>query len=80
MAIAKQLATAAPLALKRIKQNLNTADEISHFSVALDRESDRHARTAFHSDAQEAGAAFIEKREPRFAGVGKQPEWGASKL
>ena len=80
MAIAKQMAKAPPLALKRIKQNLNDADELTHFSVALDRESDRHARTAYHPDAQEAGAAFIPKRAPKFSGVGNQHEWASSKL
>ena len=66
MRMAKEMAAASPLALKRIKQNLNNADEIMSFSAALDGEAERHARTAFHPNAQEAGAAFVQK-EARFS-------------
>eukprot|EP00658_Telonema_sp_P-2_P032379 TRINITY_DN23995_c0_g1_i1.p1 TRINITY_DN23995_c0_g1~~TRINITY_DN23995_c0_g1_i1.p1 ORF type:complete len:303 (-),score=83.94 TRINITY_DN23995_c0_g1_i1:275-1183(-) len=78
--IAAEMAEAAPLALKRIKQNLNNADELLHFSAALDREADNHARTAFHPDAQEAGRAFVEKRPPRFGGLPAREPWAQSKM
>ena len=80
MSVANGLAQAPPLALKRIKANLNDADQIINFSTALDSEAERHARSGFHPDAAEAGKAFLEKRKPRFAGIGKMPDWVTSKL
>merc|ERR1712072_1659515 len=72
---AKTMAAAPPLALKRIKQNLNDADRILAFSDALDGEAERHARSAFHPDAAEAGRAFMQKRAGNFAGTGKKEPW-----
>lgn len=80
MAEAKSLAATAPLALKRIKQNLNDADRLTSFSEALDGEAERHARTAFHPDAAEAGKAFMQKRAANFQGVGNREPWQSSKL
>jgi len=77
---AKGMADAPPLALKRIKQNLNDADRILSFSEALDLEAERHARSGFHPDAAEAGKAFMEKRPGNFAGTGKRQQWEMSKL
>ena len=51
------LAKAPPLALKRIKANLNDADKVIDFSVRLDGEAERHARSGF-TDAAEAYKAF----------------------
>ena len=65
--IGARLAAAAPVALGRIKANLNDADRLS-FAELLDREADRHVRTGSTADAREAGAAFLEKRPPRFLG------------
>jgi 2-(1,2-epoxy-1,2-dihydrophenyl)acetyl-CoA isomerase len=65
--VARSLINKAPVALARIKANLNDAEDVP-FSVALDREADRHARTGQTADAAEAARAFIEKREPRFTG------------
>jgi len=76
---AKTMAAAAPLALKRIKQNLNDADRLV-FSEALDLEAERHQRAGFHPDANEAGKAFMEKRKPNFQGVEKRKPWQMSKL
>jgi hypothetical protein len=42
--------------------------------------SDAQARTAMHPDAQEAGAAFVQKRRPRFEGTPPQEAWRLSKL
>lgn len=77
---ATAMAAAAPLALKRIKQNLNDADRILAMSDALDGEAERHARSAFHPDAAEAGKAFMQKRAGKFAGVGKKASWQLSKI
>jgi len=80
MAAAASIAEAAPLAMKRIKQNLNDADRISSFSEALDLEAERHAKCGYHPDAAEAAKAFMEKRRANFAGVVRRESWQASKL
>jgi len=66
--VAKQLLNAAPIALRRIKQNLNDAEDLT-FDEALDREADRHVRTGESADSAEARRAFIEKRSPNFTGT-----------
>lgn len=78
--VAKEIAKAPQLALRRIKANLNEADESLSFSNHLDVEADRHARSGSHPDAAEAGRAFIGKRAPKFVGVGKQDPWRVAKL
>ncbi|MEE8422181.1 MAG: enoyl-CoA hydratase [Dehalococcoidia bacterium] len=65
--VAERLIAAAPIALTRIKQNLNDADEIT-FAEALNREADRHVRTGGSEDSREARMAFNEKRPPNFTG------------
>lgn len=65
--VARDLASAAPLALRLIKQNLNDADETG-FAEALDREAHRHSALAATADATEAARAFSEKRQPRWSG------------
>ncbi len=65
--VAERLLASAPVALRRIKQNLNDAEDVS-FSQALIREAERHVRTGGTEDAREAGAAFREKRAPVFKG------------
>jgi 2-(1,2-epoxy-1,2-dihydrophenyl)acetyl-CoA isomerase len=65
--VAEPLLAAAPIALNRIKQNLNDAEEVP-FSEALDREADRHVRTGESADSAEARRAFAEKRPPKFTG------------
>lgn len=77
---ASAMAAAHPLALKRIKQNLNDADRILAFSDALDGEAERHAHTAFHPDTKEAGKAFMQKRAGNFQGLGRKEQWQLSKL
>lgn len=62
---AQQMADAAPIALRRIKQNLNDATRLS-MSEALDREADRHSRCGTTEDNTEAAKAFLEKRKPVF--------------
>jgi 2-(1,2-epoxy-1,2-dihydrophenyl)acetyl-CoA isomerase len=65
--VAERLLASAPVALRRIKENLNDAEDVS-FSQALIREAERHVRTGGTEDAREAGAAFREKRTPVFKG------------
>ena len=80
MEVANGLAQSPPLALRRIKANLNDADRVINFSAALDGEAERHARSGFHPDAAEAGKAFLQKRKPIFKGIGTSPDWATSKL
>lgn len=65
--VAERLAASAPVALRRIKENLNDALRVP-FTEALDREADRHVRCARTEDAREAARAFIDKRAPLFHG------------
>jgi 2-(1,2-epoxy-1,2-dihydrophenyl)acetyl-CoA isomerase len=65
--VAAALRAKAPLALRGIKQNLNEGDRLG-FAEALDREAERHVRSALSEDAREAARAFLEKRAPRFQG------------
>jgi 2-(1,2-epoxy-1,2-dihydrophenyl)acetyl-CoA isomerase len=65
--VAERLLGSAPLALRRIKQNLNDAEQLG-FAELLDLEADRHVRCGLSQDAREAARAFVEKRAPRFEG------------
>lgn len=62
-----ELAGRAPLALRRIKENLNDAEELS-FAALLDREAERHSWCAATDDAKEATEAFLARRPPVFLG------------
>jgi len=66
-AAARDLADAAPLALARMKQNLNDGLRLS-FAELLDREAERHISGTETQDHLEAARAFLEKRTPRFQG------------
>lgn len=66
--IALTLAQRAPIALRLMKENLRNHEEMS-WPAALDSEADRHALCAATTDAAEAAAAFVEKREPVFTGT-----------
>ena len=65
--VAIRIAGFAPLTMRSIKANLNDADG-QGFSAMLDREAERHIRCGQTDDAREAAAAFLEKRQPVFAG------------
>ena len=73
------LAAQAPLALKRIKANLNDSDRTS-FAEHLDLEAERHVRCGYHPDATEAGMAFMAKRAPDWSGFGERENWEMSRL
>lgn len=66
-ALAQRLAEGPGLAYRHIKANLVDAETAS-FGTALDLESLRQARAVYSGDAQEAIAAFQDKRPPRFRG------------
>jgi 2-(1,2-epoxy-1,2-dihydrophenyl)acetyl-CoA isomerase len=66
-AVAAELASAAPLALALMKQNLNDSLRLS-FGELLDREAERHTHAVATDDHIEAAKAFLEKRKPSFKG------------
>jgi 2-(1,2-epoxy-1,2-dihydrophenyl)acetyl-CoA isomerase len=63
--VAQRLADGPQTALRLIKANLNDADRVS-FAEALEREAARHIVCSRTDEAQEATAAFLEKRPPEF--------------
>jgi len=65
--IARQFAECAPLALARMKENLNDAQNMQLLTY-LEREAERHTFCCASEDAAEAARAFIEKRRPEFRG------------
>jgi enoyl-CoA hydratase len=67
MAIAKQIASKSPLAVRLAKQALNRVEDLP-LKEAYRLEQDYTMRLGEFEDTQEAMAAFLEKREPRFKG------------
>ena len=65
--VARELAAQAPLALARIKENLNDSPS-GTFAEHLDRECPRHVGLTRTEDSAEAARAFLEKRQPVFHG------------
>lgn len=61
----EQIAGSAPLALQRVKENLNDAERLS-FAQHLEIEAERHAYCCATSDAAEAAEAFVQRRAPAF--------------
>ncbi len=67
-AIAQELASASPTALRTMKANFVDAEKLGLADfVAL--ESKRHLEVTAGDDAKEAFRAFVEKRAPRFGGA-----------
>jgi 2-(1,2-epoxy-1,2-dihydrophenyl)acetyl-CoA isomerase len=64
---AARLTAKAPIALARLKANLNDSDRLD-LASHLDIESERLVLTGRTHDAAEAAAAFMEKRAPSFTG------------
>jgi 2-(1,2-epoxy-1,2-dihydrophenyl)acetyl-CoA isomerase len=62
-----RIASFAPLALKRVKENFNDAER-SSLQEHLEAEAARHAFCCATRDAGEAAEAFIQKRAPAFQG------------
>jgi 2-(1,2-epoxy-1,2-dihydrophenyl)acetyl-CoA isomerase len=63
--IADQVVSAAPIALRSMKANLNDAMRLG-FAELLDREAERHIAATRTEDHLEAASAFLEKRKPEF--------------
>ncbi len=66
-ALAAQIASGPPIALRWMKANLNRALE-ADLETCLRYEADRMVRGALTDDYTEAVAAFAEKRKPEFKG------------
>jgi len=78
--VAKKLADRAPVALQRIKANLNDAEGAS-FSEHLNIESERHAKASANPEMGIAAAAFVGKKSPDFSQVSmKRKPWMMSRL
>jgi 2-(1,2-epoxy-1,2-dihydrophenyl)acetyl-CoA isomerase len=71
-ALATRIAARAPLALQGMKANFNLAERTS-LREYLGAEADRLLTAAYSSDADEAAAAFIDKRVPKFTGAPAAP-------
>lgn len=61
------IANQAPLAITRMKENLNRASDVD-LATALDAEAANMVFTMSTADHREAAAAFVEKRTPLFTG------------
>ena len=61
------IASQAPIALSRMKENLNRATTVD-LATALDAEAHNMVFTMATADHREAAAAFVEKRTPIFKG------------
>jgi len=80
MQVADKLADRAPIALQRIKANLNDADTTS-FSEQLNLESERHAKAGLNPEAAISAAAFVSKTKPDFSKVSvTRKPWMLSKM
>jgi 2-(1,2-epoxy-1,2-dihydrophenyl)acetyl-CoA isomerase len=67
MALAKKITSGPPIALARMKQNMNLA-LASDFATLLQAEAEGMIMTGITRDHLEAARAFLEKREPAFEG------------
>ncbi len=65
--LAHRVAGRPPIALRHMKENLNRA-LVADLRTCLDAEASAMVRTMSTADHREAAAAFVEKRDPRFAG------------
>lgn len=65
--LATRLAAAAPLAARAMKQNLLDATT-QPLAAYLGPETERMVRSFHTDDAREAASAFLQRREPAFAG------------
>lgn len=63
----RSLAERAPIALGKMKENLNRAI-VADLGTALDAEAANMVSTMSTADHREAAAAFVEKRSPKFIG------------
>ena len=66
-ALAERMAKGPPIALARMKQNMNLG-LVSDYSTLLDAEAEGMIMTGTTEDHREAAKAFLEKRPPTFHG------------
>ena len=64
-AVADDLASAAPIALRLMKRNLVDGMRVA-FGEQLDREAERHVAATLTEDHIEAASAYLQKRKPVF--------------
>ncbi len=67
LALAERIAKGPPIALARMKQNMNLG-LVSDYSTLLDAEAEGMVMSAATEDNREALKAFLEKRMPEFQG------------
>ena len=67
MSLARRIASGPPIALARMKRNMNLA-LTSDFPTLLDAEAEGQIRTGLTQDHRDAVRAFLEKRPPTFQG------------
>jgi enoyl-CoA hydratase/carnithine racemase len=67
LAWARELAAAAPIALRYMKENLNRALR-ADLRTCIEAEAERQCRAAETEDFREAARAFVERRKPVFKG------------
>ena len=67
LTLARKITNGPPIALKRMKQNMNLA-LVADFSTLLDAEAEGMIMTGMTRDHMEAARAFVEKRPPVFQG------------
>ncbi|MEX2245426.1 MAG: enoyl-CoA hydratase [Dehalococcoidia bacterium] len=67
MALARVIATGPTVAYARMKENLNRSEHADLFTL-LDQEALNMRLSATTNDHREAAKAFVEKRQPTFAG------------
>ncbi len=67
MALAARLAAGPTAAYARMKENLNLAEQ-TDLRTLLDHEAFNMVLTGMSNDSREAVRAFVEKRDPKFAG------------
>lgn len=78
--VATKLADRAPVALQRIKANLNDSD-VNSFGDQCTIEAERHSKAAANPEMGISAAAFLSKKKPDFSKVSmKRKPWMMSKL
>ena len=67
LAYAAQLAAGPTRTLARMKENLNLATHVD-LQTLMNHEAQNMRLSGMSNDSREAVKAFVEKREPKFAG------------